>query len=73
MTKKFEVNGKKLLDLLTKSMKIIQPKSPIPIYSSGLLEINNNKLSITVTDMDHTLITNMEVIGDDCKFVVKIK
>jgi DNA polymerase-3 subunit beta len=73
MTQKFEVNGKKLLDLLTKSMKIIQPKSPIPMYSSGLLEIINNKLSITVTDMDHTLITHMEVIGDDCKFVVKIQ
>ena len=54
-------------------MKIIQPKSPIPIYSSGLLEIKNNKLSIMVTDMDHTLITNMEVIGDDCKFIIKIQ
>lgn len=73
MNIKFEVNGKKLLDLLTKSMKIIQPKSPIPLYSSGLLEIQNNKLSITVTDMDHTLITNMDVIGDNCKFVIKIQ
>ncbi len=73
MNKKFEANSKKLLDLLVKSMKIIQPKSPIPMYSSGLLEIKNNKLTITVTDMDHTLVTNMEVIGDDCKFIIKIQ
>lgn len=70
--KKFHVNSKKLLDLLAKSMKIIQVKSPIPIYSCGLLEVKDNKLSITVTDMDHTLVTHMEADGDDCKFVIKL-
>jgi DNA polymerase-3 subunit beta len=70
---KFQVNGKKLLELLTKAMKIIQPKSPIPMYSSGLLEIKDNILHITVTDMDHTLITHMNVEGDNTNFIVKIQ
>jgi DNA polymerase-3 subunit beta len=71
--KKFQVNSKKLLDLLIKAMKIIKPKSPIPMYSSGLLEVKDNKLSIKVTDMDHTLITHMEAEGDDCRLVLKIQ
>jgi DNA polymerase III subunit beta len=73
LRKNFQVNSKKLLELLTRSMKIIQPKSPISMYSSGLLEVLNNQLSITVTDMDHTLITSMEVDGDDLKFIIKVQ
>lgn len=68
----FQIDSKKLLDLLTKSMKIIQAKSPIPMYYSGLFEVKNNILNITVSDMDHTLITNMQVNGDDTSFVIKM-
>lgn len=70
---KCQINCRKLLNLLTKATKIIQPKSPIPIYSMGLFEVKDNKLSITVTDMDHTLVTHMEVEGDDCSFILKVQ
>lgn len=71
--KQVKIDSKKFLDLLGKAMKIIQPKSPVPIYSSGLLEVKDNNLSMTVTDMDHTLITHMEVEGEDCRLVIKIQ
>lgn len=69
----FHLNSKKLLEILTRSMKIIQPKSPVIMYSTGLFQIQNNKLSVTVTDMDHTLNSSMDVEGDDTSFIVKIQ
>jgi DNA polymerase-3 subunit beta len=69
----FYLNGKKFLEILTQSMKIIQIKSPVLMYSTGLFQVNNNKLSLTVTDMDHTLTSTMDVEGDNCNFIVKIQ
>ena len=69
----FHVNSKKFLEILTRSMKIVQIKSPVLMYSTGLFHVHNNKLSLTVTDMDHTLTSTMEAEGDDCSFIVKIQ
>ncbi len=62
---KFVVSSSELLSHLTAISKVISSKSTMPILDNFLFQISENQLTITASDVETTLITNMELDNVD--------
>lgn len=70
----FETNKESFLKVLTKIQGIIEKKHTIPILSNVLLELKNDQLIITVTDLEVGLRSFLEVKnGSEGKITVSAK
>jgi len=58
---KFVVSSTELLSHLTAISKVISSKSTMPILDNFLFQISDSGLKITASDLESTLITNMEL------------
>ncbi|MDR1056167.1 MAG: DNA polymerase III subunit beta [Prevotellaceae bacterium] len=66
---KFIVSSSELLSNLQSISKVISSKNTLPILDNFLFQLHNNKLKITASDLETTLVTtltieNIEVEGD---------
>jgi len=57
---KLTINREKLLDALQKTTSIIGTRSTLPILSNVLLEAENQKLTVTTTDLEIRITTEVE-------------
>ncbi len=58
---KFVVSSTELLHHLAAISKVISSKSTMPILDNFLLQLSDNELKITASDLESTLITSMEL------------
>ncbi len=58
---KFVVSSTELLSHLSALSRVISSKSTMPILDNFLFQLDENKLTITASDLESTLITNMEL------------
>ena len=64
---KFNVNQQDLQKSLNYCQGVIEKRSTLPILSNVLLEVANNKLTITATDLDLIFIheiSNVEILEE---------
>ncbi len=62
---KFEVSSSELLKKLQVAAGVIVPNPVLPITEDFLFELKGNKLKITATNIDTTVITSLEVNGKE--------
>ncbi len=62
---KFIVNSTELLSHLLSVSKAISVKSPVPILDHFLIELEDNVLTITASDLESTLITKTEPVSSE--------
>ena len=60
---KFDVSSSALLARLQSISKVIASKSTIPILDSFLFQLQDNKLTITASDIETRLVTTVDVIN----------
>ena len=58
---KFSVSSSALLSLLATTGKVISNKNTLPILDYFLLELNGNTLQVTTSDLETTLVGQIEV------------
>jgi DNA polymerase III subunit beta len=58
---KFVVSSIDLLNHLQSASRVISPKNTLPILDNFLFRLSGNKLEITASDLETTLITTMEL------------
>ncbi|MBP5366460.1 MAG: DNA polymerase III subunit beta [Bacteroidales bacterium] len=62
---KFKVSSGELLNRLQAQNRTIDSKSPIPILENFLFELNDGKLTITASDSETTIVSELEVSDSD--------
>ena len=62
---KFSVSSSALLSLLATTGKVISNKNTLPILDYFLLELNGNTLQVTTSDLETTLVGQIEVDSDE--------
>ncbi|PIF06133.1 MAG: DNA polymerase III subunit beta [Draconibacterium sp.] len=58
---KFVVSSTELLSRLSALSRVISSKSTMPILDNFLIQLDDNQLTITASDLESTLITSMEL------------
>ena len=58
---KFVVSSTELLHHLAAISKVISSKSTMPILDNFLFQLADNKLTVTASDLESTLITSLEI------------
>ena len=62
---KFVVSSTELLSHLNAISKVISSKNTLPILDNYLFQLENNRLTITASDLESTLITSLELDNTD--------
>ncbi len=62
---KFRVNRKDIHQAIQKIIGVVPVKTTIPILSNILFDLHGNDLSLTGTDLEVSISTNIEVQGDE--------
>ena len=71
---KFQIETKKLLNEITNINKVTNSKSSILLHTSVKLEVRNNELILTATDMDHQIQSSIKISeATDGIVIVKTK
>ncbi len=60
----FKVSSAALLSVLQNASKVIAPKQTMPILDHFLFVLKEDKLSITATDLESTILSTIEVDGE---------
>ena len=60
---KFTVSSTELLNHLQAIFRVINTKNSLPILDNFLFELKGNKLTMTASDLETTLVTTMELIS----------
>lgn len=63
---KFTTNSRTLLAHLSAASKLVENKPRLPILANFLLEINGDTLTVTASDGDNVVSTNMAVLDAEC-------
>ena len=58
---KFVVSSTELLSHLNAISKVISSKNTLPILDNYLFQLEDNRLTITASDLESTLITSLEL------------
>lgn len=69
---KFVVSSTELLSHLNAISKVISNKNTLPILDNFLFDLKNNKLTVTASDLESTLITSIELDNTDGEGVIAI-
>jgi len=69
---KFVISSTALLDHLQVVSRVINVKNTLPILDNFLFDISDNKLTITASDIDTTMITNMELTNVESEGMIAI-
>jgi DNA polymerase-3 subunit beta len=69
---KFVVSSIDLLNHLLSASRVISPKNTLPILDNFLFKLEGNKLEITASDLETTLVTSMELenVSDEGRIAV---
>ena len=69
---KFVISSTELLKHLQLIGKVISPKNTLPILDNFLFDLSGNELSITASDLETTMVTNIELqnVTDEGKVAV---
>lgn len=72
---KFKVSSAALFGRLTAINRVLNSKNSFPILDCYLFEIQGQKMSITASDSETTLVTSVELIqsSEDARFCIKAK
>lgn len=61
---KFKVNSGLLLKALNKVNSVVPAKTPLPILENILFKLSGNRLSLSATDLEVSMLTEIVVTGD---------
>ena len=70
----FKLSKKELLNSLQKINRVIPTRSTLPILSCVLFEIKKNKLSLRATDLEQTILINIDInSAEESKLAIPVK
>ncbi len=62
---KFNVSSKTLYSFVSAVSKVINSKNALTVLNNFLFELNDNTLTITASDLENTLVANLEVMNGE--------